>query len=86
MKTYLRNNSLSICFLALFIGAFISQIVFGYKEYNKPFIEAGSTAIYLAAYLISGHFTEAAFQNWQNEFISIFAIIILSIYLKQIDS
>lgn len=61
MKTFLRNNGLSICFLLLFLIAMAGQIIFGFAEHNKQLIEDGSSAIALSSYLTSGHFLQATF-------------------------
>jgi hypothetical protein len=34
-------------------------------------------------YLSSGHFGEATVENWQSEFLSLFAMVVLSIFLRQ---
>lgn len=86
MKNFLHNNGLCICFLILFSASLAGQIIFGFKEHNKELIEDGSTAINLSAYLISGHFIQSTFENWKSEFLSVFAIVMLSIYLRQIGS
>lgn len=86
MKTFLRNNGLGICFLLLFFGALLGQIIFGFQEHNKELIDERSTAINLSSYLVSGHFIQATFENWESEFLSVFAIVIFSIFLRQIGS
>lgn len=83
MKNYLRNNGLCICFLALFIAALIGQIVFGFEEHNKELIEEGSTAINLSAYLMSGHFIQSTFENWESEFLQMALFVVLTIFLMQ---
>jgi hypothetical protein len=83
MKNYLRNNGLGICFLALFIAALIGQIVFGFEEHNKELIEEGSTAINLSAYLISGHFIQSTFENWESEFLQMELFVVFTIFLMQ---
>ena len=83
MKNYLRNNGLGICFLALFIAALIGQIVFGFEEHNKELIEEGSTAITLSAYLISGHFIQSTFENWESEFLQMALFVVFTIFLMQ---
>lgn len=83
MKNYLRNNGLGICFLALFIAALIGQIIFGFQEHNKELIEDGSTALNLSAYLISGHFIQSTFENWESEFLQMALFIVLTIFLMQ---
>lgn len=64
----------------------VGQIIFGFKEHNKELLEDSSAIITLSSYLTSGHFIQATFENWESEFLSIFAIIILSVYLRQIGS
>lgn len=83
MKTFIRNNGLSICFLLLFAGAMIGQIIFGFQENNKELIEAGSAAINLSSYLISGHFFQATFENWESEFLQMALFVIFTIFLMQ---
>lgn len=58
MKTFIRNNGLSISFFLLFVGAFVGQIFFGFKEYNKDLIENGVPAVHLFSYFATGHFVE----------------------------
>lgn len=37
----------------------------------------------LFTFLINSRFWFESFQNWQSEFLSVFAIVVLSIYLRQ---
>lgn len=83
MKTLIRNNGLSICFLLLFAGAMIGQIIFGFQQNNKELIEDGSAAISLSSYLISGHFFQATFENWESEFLQMALFVIFTIFLMQ---
>lgn len=83
MKKFLRNNGLSICFLLLFFGALVGQIIFGFEEHNKELIEEGSTAITLSSYLISGHFIQSTFENWESEFLQMALFVVLTIFLMQ---
>ena len=83
MKDFLRNNGLCICFLALFIAALIGQTIFGFEEHNKELIEEGSIAINLSAYLISGHFIQSTFENWESEFLQMALFVVCTIFLMQ---
>src|SRR5690606_40860233 len=51
MKQFLRNNGLSLCFLILFLGSWLGQIIFGLQEYNKERLEAGFNSVPLLTYL-----------------------------------
>ena len=83
MKTFLRNNGLGICFLLLFFAALLGQIIFGFQEHNKELIDEGTTAISLSSYLVSGHFIQATFENWESEFLQMALLVILTIFLMQ---
>ncbi|WP_428232366.1 DUF6766 family protein [Flavobacterium sp.] len=83
MKKFLYQNSLSIVFLLLFIGAFLGQIIFGIEEYNKELIENGGHAVTMSNYLTTGHFIEATFENWESEFLQMALLVWLTIFLKQ---
>ena len=83
MKKLLRNNGLSICFLLLFAGAMIGQVIFGFHEHNKELIEDGSSAVKLSAYLVSGHFIQATFENWESEFLQMALFVVFTIFLMQ---
>lgn len=83
MKKFIYQNSLSIVFLLLFMGAFSGQVFFGIEEYNKELIENGGHAITLSNYLTTGHFIEATFENWESEFLQMALLVWLTIFLRQ---
>jgi di/tricarboxylate transporter len=83
MRTFIRNNGLSICFFLLFIAAMAGQIIFGFKEHNKELLENGSHVITLLSYLSSGHFIESTFENWESEFLQMALLVVLTIFLQQ---
>jgi len=83
MKKFIRENSLSIVFLLLFVVAFIGQIFFGIDEYNKDLIENGGQAVTMSDYLTTGHFIESTFENWESEFLQMALLVWLTIFLKQ---
>lgn len=83
MKKFFTNNSLSIVFFVLFLGAMAGQIIFGFAEYNKNLVEWGGEEIGLGAYFQSGHFFEATFENWESEFLQMALLVWFTIFLKQ---
>lgn len=83
MKTFLRNNGLCICFLILFFGSLIGQTLLGFQEHNKELIDEGGKMINMSAYLLSGHFIESTFENWESEFLQMGLFVVLTIFLKQ---
>lgn len=85
-KTFMYRNSLSIVFIALFVIAIGAQVYFGWQEHNQELVELGAPSIALTAYLTSGHFFSATFENFQSEFLQMALYVILTISLRQIGS
>jgi Na+-transporting methylmalonyl-CoA/oxaloacetate decarboxylase gamma subunit len=83
MQKFFRNNGLSIVFFALFLLALCGQIITGYKEHNKEREDDGQAPISAGAYLSSGHFLQATFENWESEFLQMALFVVLTISLRQ---
>ena len=83
MKQFFRNNSLSIVFFLLFIFSIVGQAVTGLKEYNQEMQEDGGQTLSMRQYLTSGHFLQAAFENWESEFLQMALFVILTMFLYQ---
>lgn len=79
----LYQNSLSIALFGLFFISFILHGVGGVKEYNQKQIEHGKPAISTVEFMKTAEFWFQSFQNWQSEFLSIGAMVVLSIFLRQ---
>jgi hypothetical protein len=65
------------------MGAIAGQIIFGFEEHNKELIEDGRETITLSSYLISGHFIQATFENWESEFLQMALFVLFTIFLMQ---
>ena len=83
MKRKLRNNGLSIVMLLLFGISLIGQIVAGHQVYNEEQQSHQQQEVGLGAYLTSGHFVEALFENWESEFLQMGLYVILTVFLFQ---
>lgn len=83
MRQFIKNNSLSLVFLILFLFSLLGQIVTGLKENNKEREEKGSPPLTLSQYFSSGHFLQSTFENWESEFLQMALFVILTISLRQ---
>ncbi len=83
MKRVFKNNGLSISILLLFVVAFAAQAITGFKEHNDDLIENGAAAIKFSAYIFSGHFIEATFENFESEFLQMGMYLVLTTFLYQ---
>ena len=83
---WLYANSLSIAFLLLFVLCFTGHLL---GSWHKVLAEAAmhhQLAPTLADYALDPSFWFESFQNWQSEFLAVFSLVVLSIFLRQKDS
>jgi len=79
----LYRHSLSIVLFLLFLVSFGLHLYGSLKDENEKLLLEGLPTQELSGYLTSPRFWFESFQNWQSEFLSVFAIVVLSIYLRQ---
>ena len=82
----LYKNSLTIVLLLLFIISFVLHFYGSLADENTQNILKGESLTAARDYITDSRFWFESFQNWQSEFLSIFAIVSLSIYLRQYGS
>jgi len=82
-RLFLYKRSLSIAFVLLFVLSWSGHLYGSFKEYNLDQKINNKAQIDLMDYLIKPKFWFESFQNWQSEFISVAAIIVLTIFLRQ---
>ena len=80
----LYENSLFLALIVLFLISFLLHAAGGAKEYNADQQAHGSPiTVTTVGYLGTSRFWFESFQNWQSEFLSVAAIVLLSIWLRQ---
>jgi hypothetical protein len=83
MKRWLRDNSLSLFFLTIFIAALAGQSVAGWKVFNEEQLEHGAATISWSRYLLTSHFGQAVLENWQSEYLQFALFAYATIWLVQ---
>jgi hypothetical protein len=83
MRRFLYENSLSLVMLGFFLLFLGGQSLAGWYAYNSDQKDHRQPAIPYGAYLLSGHFLEAVFENWESEFLQMGAYVIFTVYLRQ---
>lgn len=81
LKVY--ENSLSIALFLLFALSWLLHLYGSLTDENEQLILKGKAPETLSAYMGDSRFWFESFQNWQSEFLSVFAIVVLSIFLRQ---
>jgi hypothetical protein len=79
----LYKNSLSLAFFGLFLGAFYLHARGGMLVYNIEQAHEGQPLVSTWGYMHTARFWFESFQNWQSEFVSIFSLVGLSVFLRQ---
>ena len=82
----LYSNSLSIVFLLLFFISWGLHLFGSLKDHNIEQLLKHKSPYTLMQYLGEPDFWFETFQNWQSEFLSVLAIVFLTIYLRQYGS
>lgn len=83
MRLFLRNNSLTLVFTVLFLGALLGQSVAGWKLFNEEQLAHDSPTISYARYLVTSDFGEAVVENWQSEYLQFTCFILATVWLIQ---
>jgi hypothetical protein len=82
-RSWLRDNSLTIVLVLLFLGSFMGQVFAGHAAENEERLREGAKLLPLAEYVTSGAFLSAVFENWESEFLQMWAYVMLTAYLFQ---
>jgi hypothetical protein len=77
------QNSLSLALVALFLMSFLLHALGGRADYNQQQLEHGEAPTSLLGFMTSSQFWFQSFQNWQSEFLAVFALTVLGIFLRQ---
>jgi hypothetical protein len=80
------NRSLSLALLLFFILSFFLHWYGSLKDYNQEQLLKGKHAEPALQYLSNSRLWFESFQNWQSEFLSVLAIVVLSIFFREKSS
>ena len=83
VKKFLHENGLSLWMFGLFAVFITGLSVAGYLYQNEQLAAHGQLAQGYTAYITSGEFIEAVFENWESEFLQMAALVIGTIFLRQ---
>jgi hypothetical protein len=83
MRRYLRDTSLSLAFLVIFIAAVVGQSFAGFAYNNEELARHGQSPVGYFDFITSSSFLVDVAENWQSEFLQFFAFILATIWLVQ---
>jgi hypothetical protein len=79
----LYEHSLSSALLLLFLLSFVGHLLGGHAEYNQQQLAHGEAPVSLWSFLTSAQLWFQSFQNWQSEFLAVFTLAVLGIFLRE---
>ena len=79
----LRDNGLTIVLTVATMTTLAGMMATGISVYNDELTRHHQPGVSLAAYLASGHFLSALFENWESEFLQMSAYVALTAFLFQ---
>ncbi len=83
MRRVLRENSLALVFLALFLIALLLQAIAGHAAYNDEQASHMEAGISFWRYVTSSPFAVSVMENWQSEYLQFTLFIVLTVWLFQ---
>lgn len=83
LRRFTRDNGLAITMFGIFALAAIGMSIAGWRANNESLTDHGQPAESYVSYLGSGDFIEGVFENWESEFLQMWALVILTIFLRQ---
>jgi hypothetical protein len=78
-----RENSLSLFFLAIFLLALVGQAIAGHAQYNNDQLAHMSETVSFWRYVVSSEFGQAVMENWQSEYLQFTLYIGTTVWLYQ---
>lgn len=83
MKTWLRDNGLTVALGLLFLGSLVGQMISGFSHENEERLQHGLVLVSFAEFLKGGTFLSTLFENWESEFLQMWTYVTLTAYLFQ---
>src|SRR6266511_5352530 len=81
MRRFIRDHSLSLFFLLLFLAALVGQAIAGHTLHNEDAMEHHGTTMTLWRYLVSSDFGNAVMENWQSEYLQFMLFMLATVWL-----
>jgi hypothetical protein len=83
VRRFLRENSLSLFFLLLFLACLAGQAVAGWKQFNADQLAQGLGTLSFGRYLLSADFSVDVTENWQSEYLQFLTYLMATVWLLQ---
>jgi hypothetical protein len=83
MRRFVRDNSLSLFFLVIFLAALVGQAIAGHILHNENATAHAGETISIWRYIVSSDFGQAVMENWQSEYLQFMLFMFATVWLLQ---
>ena len=83
MRKFFRDNSLTIVLMVVFLASLVGMSLTGWSRHLDELQTHGMPPVTFWAYVTSGEFVSALFENWESEFLQMAAYVCLTAVLFQ---
>ncbi|WP_175529570.1 DUF6766 family protein [Curtobacterium sp. UNCCL20] len=83
MRMFVRQNSLSLFFGAIFLAALVGQSFAGWASFNDTQVSEGLATIGYGEYVTSSSFAADVAENWQSEYLQFLLYIWATVWFVQ---
>ena len=83
MRQFIRDHSLSLFFLVIFLAALVGLAIAGHALHNDDAVAHHGTQMTFWRYLVSSDFGNAVMENWQSEYLQFMLFMLATIWLVE---
>jgi hypothetical protein len=83
MRRFIRDNSLSLFFLVLFLAALVGQAIAGHILHNEEAAAHNGDPMSIWRFIVSSDFGNAVMENWQSEYLQFMLFTLATVWLIQ---
>src|SRR3954470_21052730 len=83
VRGFVRDNSLSLAFIAILLAALVGQALVGHLGFNHDAVAHNGAPVSLGRYLTSSSFGVDVMENWQSEYLQFTLYILLTVWFVQ---
>jgi hypothetical protein len=83
LRGFIRQHSLSLFFLTIFLAALCGQAIAGHAMHNEEAAAHGGEQISLWSYITGSDFGNAVMENWQSEYLQFMLFMLATVWFLQ---
>ena len=83
MRSFVRDNSLSLFFGLIFLGSLVGQSLAGMAQFNQQQLADSMATVDYGQYVTSSDFAVDVAENWQSEYLQFLLYILATVWLVQ---